>query len=1070
MECVKELLVPKRFNPKSFFVVIGSLVMGSILLGVVAIIETGEQGHFKCRIKGEDNQFLERNCFADYQGETTRGFPLYAFVLLYFLLVTAVCVSYSLSVQSRIEDLKSQLDPERVQPNPPACLYRRYCIQLAVRCGLGITFLVLQWGVFYPLKFPYDYACDLSHIHHDQAKPVYTTSGAGNATGFLYDCYNSQAGKKTFWTIVIFTVLALFTVFILVELIYVMRKAKAIDDFKKDLEFYKIHLQRSSVVENGRESVAGSFSTIIDEQETSKIRYTRDFSNRDDNSASERVIVNWCESVADSSPTVVEEETSNRLRDISNIVENYASKVKENIMKDTVFYESLLPNKPGEERKLQELDKIYTNMIMYPGRAQYDFEGGRQKINKGYLKSQERHEAINNLKDIFLSGSKPGNPREVPRSIMIIGRPGIGKSLFSLKILRDWACDKLFKEEAETGKCFKFVFLIKFRHFDDTKTINLKQLLERALGQFSVDPLPDEVYKWILKHPEKVLLLFDGLDEFGNKENIAREQEFENSPEEQIPFSAIYAKLTLGKLLKGATVVTTSRPTALSNVTFPHKSFDRTLEALGFSTEQIEIYVKKFCQDSNGYGEQIWNHISSNGNLLSLCYIPVTCHILCFSFQERLKRNKGKHKNNDLPTTLTEIYEDALMVIVCNHNPEYRSNVQQQEKLLSSPAFPPGIEKSLESLGKIAYQGIEQDRLIFESEEVKGHEESGLLHRLPDEKAGPFRHKEQHCFLHLTIQEFLAAKYIVAHLKGNEFKDLQSWISCHLRQGKWEVVMQFVAGLLYDQGDVTQNVIKIFIESLPGQTSGQTKWPISKKEKILALQLFKYIYEISRNSTNKTLWQTELLKEKWSGVVDLNLSSASLTDADLTSVAFVLQEAESIKSLDISSNHITSVGCLEIVLKLVTMLGQLIKLNISCNRIGDDGVKYLSEALSSSKWKITTLYISDNKIDDNGVKHLFKALSSSKCKLTTLDISRNKISDDGAKHLCDALSSNKCLLTTLNISSNQISDVGVKPLSKALSSNKRQLVMLDFRNNGISDTGKKHLSDALFSSNCDLYL
>ncbi|XP_031569376.1 NLR family CARD domain-containing protein 3-like isoform X5 [Actinia tenebrosa] len=979
MDTVKEFLAREGFNHFSFVVVIGSVVFGINLLGVFADIEDKEQRYFSCKTKGqEDKDFLQRTCFADYQAKNTRGFPLYGFVLLNVLLVIMVCFFYYQSVRSKLEDLERE-DPE-MQTNQSTLLYRRYCIQLAVRLTLGMVFRILQWIVLYPLNFPSKYACELSSDREAKHTNI-TSSDAANVTRSWYHCINEQAEKKTNCTIAFFAVNVIFNVFILLELIYVIIKAKINVYFREDLEFFNTYLLNKPKV-----------------------------------------------------------------------TKKYVAGMKEKIKNNTKFYEPLLPNIPGEDRKLLELDKIYTNLIIYPGRVKHEFKGKRHEIFEGYLRSQESHQSINKIENIF--APEPGNPRKRPLSIMIIGRPGVGKSLLCLRILRDWACGKTFNEEAGEGKCFEFVYLFKFRHFNSDEKINLQQLLKR--GHFA-GAVANEVYQRILSHPEKVLLIFDGLDEFGKKENIVKEEEFGNNLAETLPFSALYSKLTLGKLFKGATVVTTSRPTALSYVSFPNKTFDRTLEILGFNSEQIATYVERFCEDFRK--QKIWNHIRSNANLLSLCYIPVNCHIVCFSLQERLKRDEDNDVDY-LPTTLTEIYEDALVLIVCKHNPQYRRSPPEQEKLLSSRYFDPEVEKSLNSLGEIAYKGIKEDRLIFESSEVKKHEESGLLHRLPNQQVDVIRHKEQYCFLHLTIQELLAARYII---KGKSLKELKSWISKHLREGKWEVVMQFVAGLLHHE-EYVNSIVGTFITSLPPQMSGEASWPhFSNKE--LVIRLFKCIFEISRNSKNQ--WKS-LVAENLSGVVNLDLSLVSLTDGDMTAIAFVLQEIKSIVSVDVSRNHITSIGWQEMY-KLRKMSGcKLTTLNISDNQIGVGGLKHLPVALATNECKLTTLNIRNNQIGVDGLKHLSDALATNECKLTTLDIRHNQIGVDGLKHLSDALATNECKLTTLDISDNQIGVDGLKHLSVALATNECKLTRLNISYNQIGVDGLKHLSDLLATNECKL--
>ena len=98
-------------------------------------------------------------------------------------------------------------------------------------------------------------------------------------------------------------------------------------------------------------------------------------------------------------------------------------------------------------------------------------------------------------------------------------------------------------------------------------------------------------------------------------------------------------------------------------------------------------------------------------------------------------------------------------------------------------------------LAKIAFVGIKEGRLVFTSREVEGLEDCGLLHRLPD-VAGPTLldpGEPQFCFMHLTVQEFLAAKHVTDTMKKDE---LREFVADHIKQGAWQVVMQFVAGLL----------------------------------------------------------------------------------------------------------------------------------------------------------------------------------------------------------------------------------------------------------------------------------
>ena len=107
----------------------------------------------------------------------------------------------------------------------------------------------------------------------------------------------------------------------------------------------------------------------------------------------------------------------------------------------------------------------------------------------------------------------------------------------------------------------------------------------------------------------------------------------------------------------------------------------------------------------------------------------------------------------------------------------------------------PENETVFKRLEKIAFNGIKEGRLIFGSSEVDGLEDCGLLHQLPDVKSRPLRDpsKAQFCFLDLTFEEFLAAKHITDTMNKEE---LREFVSDHINKDAWQVVLQFVAGLL----------------------------------------------------------------------------------------------------------------------------------------------------------------------------------------------------------------------------------------------------------------------------------
>ena len=106
-----------------------------------------------------------------------------------------------------------------------------------------------------------------------------------------------------------------------------------------------------------------------------------------------------------------------------------------------------------------------------------------------------------------------------------------------------------------------------------------------------------------------------------------------------MPVFSIFKLLVDGRLLRGGTVLTTSRPTAqhvLHNL-----NFERTVEILGFVEKQIEEYVFNFCKKDNDTAKLVWNHIKESAELLSLCYIPVNSYIVCLTLKEIIENDQS---------------------------------------------------------------------------------------------------------------------------------------------------------------------------------------------------------------------------------------------------------------------------------------------------------------------------------------------------------------------------------------------------------------------------------------------
>ena len=1032
----KELWTPKTFNKFSFLVNVLWIAVGIVLFGVFLDMEINESRFdFRCDVNKNakvDKDFVRQKCFVEYEKLHNKlSVPLYSFVIVNFSLPFIVCVIYSILAKPRVKKLESRntdVEGQDHQANTTQRkLFIQYCCQLATRFCLRIVFiLLLLYEVFYPREFPSNFKCDLMREVNQTA-----ANATGNTKSPSYECINQRAHKKTSWMYAVSGANGILAAFLLIEFFIIFSRAiKGGKQFMDDSQFYTDHLKSNYDPQNSHQEIP---LLTVPQQE---LQDTQGEGNH---------------------------ETLEQLqREHLTLLQTSITCMKESVLKNTERLRDLSsPFKPnpgeGDKPKDFKLDQMYTNLIIYPGRADYHFPENRREQLKVYPKP-EKH----------LPPKRPGDiVDDQHKNILIVGRPGIGKTLFSTKFMRDWASDRLFDETQNSELRFDVAFLVKFRRLNSTAELNLRELLDKS--EFSTN-MNDVIWNYIRENPSRVLFIFDGIDEFSARKNIQEDDSiYKDTVEEKMPLHALYTKITSGKLLDGATVLTSTRPTAVSCIRNPHPS--RVVEILGFSSGQVKNYVEKYTGDDKGAGETIWQHISNNLNLFSLCYIPVNCFIICSCLLYMLQsfHSNSIHGLTSLPTKLTNIYSFAVKLMFFRHSERYRNKTDVQDEIFKKfDELAEDVKGDFKKLGTVAFKGIKEGRLTFESDEVTNLEDCGLLHRLPDlkpEVKRPFeKPKAQYCFQHLTIQEFFAAKHVTDNMGEAE---LREFVSSHIADGAWQVVLQFVAGLLSERDEPAPT--DIFTNLLPVSTyekedqeldpSILTCWP-SKEDANLALTLCHCLYEIDADDSAV---QNKVREIGFNAVV---FEDCQLGPVDCTAIVNFLKKQNEILMINLRDNKIGCLGCKEICKVFSDGNCKHISLRLGRNIATDEGVEYLAEALKHSNCKLHSLDLSGNYLTNEVVKYLAEALKYSNCKLNSLNLTGNYLTNEGVKYLAEALKDSNCELNSLNLTGNYLTDEGIKYLAEALKDSNCKLNSLNITKSNLTNEGINYLAEALKDSNC----
>ncbi|XP_063048964.1 NACHT, LRR and PYD domains-containing protein 3-like [Engraulis encrasicolus] len=740
------------------------------------------------------------------------------------------------------------------------------------------------------------------------------------------------------------------------------------------------------------------------------------------------------------------------------------------------------------------LNEIYTEVyITEGGSGEVNDEHEVRQIEAASKRSATYDKPIK-CNDIFKP--LPGQEKDI-RTVLTKGVAGIGKTVSVQKFILDWA-------EEKANQDVLYIFPLPFRELNLVKEehLSLVGLIKRFFGDIND-------FSIFTDDKCKVLFILDGLDECRISLN------FNSAPKccditEATPLSALLTNLIKGNLLPSALLWITARPPATNQI--PPECVEQVTEVRGFNDPQKEEYFRKRVSDETLANRTI-THLKSSRSLFIMCHIPVFCWIAATVLEIMLgERNKG-----EIPKTLTQMYTHFLMI-----QTEVKQKYTERKETDEGMVF---------KLGKLAFQQLQKGNLIFYEEDLRecgiditeASVYSGVCTQIFREETGLYQGKV-FCFVHLSIQEHLAALYVHLTLiiqKENvlkpiiprpdtfKFKLTQIFVSdanegdevsvyelnkmavdlaLQSKNGHLDLFLRFLLGLSLESN---QNLLRVLLPqaTIQSQSTEKTVHYIKKKirknpstEK--CMNLFHCLNELNDKSlmeeiqnylkTSEGLKEAKLSPAQWSAVVFVLLTSEQqLDEFDLKKyggsedcLLGLMSVVKASRSAKLYECDLTEKSCSSLASALSSG-SSLRQLDLSRNyNLQDSGVALLSAALGNPLCKLETLTLSWSKLTGKSCSSLAAALSSGS-SLRQLDLKENNLQDSGVALLSAALGNPLCQLETLELCNCMLTWKSCSSLAAALSSGSslRQLIL---SSNNLQDSGVALLSAALGNPLCKL--
>ena len=585
----------------------------------------------------------------------------------------------------------------------------------------------------------------------------------------------------------------------------------------------------------------------------------------------------------------------------------------------------------------------------------------------------------------------PVEGQQKVKCVYIHGAPGVGKSTCVGELCRRW-------DEIDALKKYSLVILLRLREKRVQEAQKVKDLCYHD---------NNEVQRAVAAEIEAcegkdVLFILDGFDELPAS----------------LQKCSVFVKLIMGTYLSHCTVLVTSRPSATADLlSVAQPQIHKQVEVLGFTQAHIEQYAKAFFASQPDVLTDFLTYISTHPAIRSLMYIPLNCAITAETYRH------NRTVSRPIFQTMTQLYIEMSLTLLQRNLGEDNPLAKQLPERLGD--LSPQLHERFSSLAELAFEGLEKGEVIFHKLS-NSFVHFGFMNS-PTELYMGRKASISHSFLHLTLQEFLAAFHISQLLPS----DQKSVFEKHCKTAGWDVVWRFVAGLTgfhgigwevvqsrrgYVQVYTTPFLIRCLYEAQEktdcDTVLGDSEVCFYGTDSLTAFDCYAVGYCVTNSKrmwklymfSNESLGGTlvEMLKhglcspsksppqKEHANILSLNVRNCGLNSTAFNQLADIIPLMINLKALKISHNPAGDGGLVKL-LRALSHLKCLQTLHMSYTNIGCADIEALSSLISPSS-SLKQLTIGDWGMLSETTEVMLKTIFSPS-SLEMVDFSGDKWTD-----------------------------------------------------------------------------